>query len=179
MPNWCTNAVLIKGEPDEVGRLLEHIENVSNPFSLTKIIVMPQQLLDQSSPVRDEETAKDNIEKYGSKDWYDWANKNWGTKWDTSSAHIVYDHSTPMLPGDRTVRIEFETAWSPPIPVYEALANLFPNTNIFAAYDESGVGFSGWVMYKGGELVQKKEYDVSLYELSQFIGADEEVFEYV
>lgn len=179
MPNWCTNAVLIQGEPEEVGKLLEFVEEESNPFSLNKIIVMPPQLREQSAPARVEDVIKENVEKYGAKDWYDWANMFWGTKWNTSDTSIIYDNTSPMMPGDRTVRIEFNTAWAPPMPVYEVLAKKFPNTNIFASYDEPGVGFSGWVMYKGGELKDKKEYDVSLSELSQFISADLEVFSYV
>ena len=179
MPNWCGNTVLIRGEPDEVGKLLSFIEDRSNPFSLNKIIVMPPQLREQSAPVREEDVAKDNVTKYGATDWYDWATNNWGTKWDTSDARIIYDNTDPMMPGHRTVRIEFETAWAPPMPVYDALAKMFPNTNIFAAYDEPGVGFSGHVLYKGGIKENEKQYDVFLYELQRMVTADESVLEYV
>lgn len=179
MPNWCSNTVLIQGEPEEIGKLLMFVEQDSNPFAFNKIIVMPPQLRDQSSPVREDDVAKDNVDKYGAKDWYDWSVKNWGTKWDSNSTQIIYDRTTPMMPGDRTVRIEFETAWSPPMPVYEALAKMFPNTNIFASYNEDGVGFSGYIMYKGGKSVSEKHYDMSLSEVSRILQADESVFDYV
>ena len=179
MPNWCSNIVLVKGDPDEVEKLLSFVEEDGNPFSLNKIIVMPTQLSGGSAPVRDEDVAANNLLLYGAKDWYDWAVKNWGTKWNTSDTRIVSDMSSPMMPGHRTVKITFNTAWSPPVLVYKQLAKLFPNTNIYASYDESGVGFSGWEYYKEGELQKQEEYDVSLASLLMYVEATEEVFEYV
>ena len=29
-----------------------------------------------------------NEKKYGCKDWYEWNNRNWGTKWDAGEASI-------------------------------------------------------------------------------------------
>jgi hypothetical protein len=176
MPNWCENSILIQGDPEEVGKLLSFIESGTKPISFDKIIVMPPQLKDQSSPVRDEEVEKENIKLYGAKDWYSWATTHWGTKWDASNPIIIYDNTTPMMPGNRVVKMSFSTAWAPPIPVYKALAKLFPNTNIYATYNEPGVGFSGWEMYKEGKLVKKEEYDMSPDSILYYLNADEEIF---
>lgn len=175
MPNWCSNAIMIQGEPEEVGKLLEFVEGDGREFSFNKIIVMPPQLLGQSAPAK-EDVAEENIKLYGSKDWYDWANKHWGTKWNASDVTVIYDDTSPMMPGHRTVRMEFETAWAPPMPVYSVLAKQFPNTNIYVTYNEPGVGFSGWALYKGGELFKEQEYDISPDNMLYYLNADKEIF---
>lgn len=47
----------------------------------------------------------------GSLDWYEWNCKHWGTKWNANDTCTVSDNE-----------IEFQTAWCPPDPVFEALA---------------------------------------------------------
>jgi hypothetical protein len=50
-------------------------------------------------------------------DWYKWRNKYWDTKWN------AYEQDT--YTGDPTaVEFEFQTAWSPPMPVIKRLALL-------------------------------------------------------
>ena len=153
MPNWCTNTLVIQGDPEDMEQLVRIVEGDSTSFSLSSVIKMPEELKDQSSPVRDEVVGKSNLEKYGAKDWYDWAVKNWSTKWDVD-ARIVSDITSPMLPGLRTITYEFDSAWTPPLNVYDVLAARFPNTNIYSFWDESGCDFAGYRMYKNGELLK-------------------------
>lgn len=176
MPNWCSNSVMIQAEPDEVDKLLKFVEEDRNAFSFNKIIVMPPQLVGGKAPNNDETSAEENLKLYGAKDWYEWSNKNWGTKWNASDPAIIYDHTSPMMPGNRTVRITFETAWAPPMPVYKVLAKQFPNTNIYVTYNEPGVGFSGWAMYKGGELIKEEQYDMSPDNMLYYLNAEEDIF---
>ena len=49
-------------------------------------------------------------------EWYEWRSKNWLTKWNAHDQEMINDHS-----------ISFYTAWSPPIPVIEALSEMFPD----------------------------------------------------
>lgn len=159
MPNWCGNVVIIQGESDEVQQLLNSVEDGNTAFSLDKIIAMPEALRGNSAPERDDDTASTNLKLYGAKDWYDWSNLNWGTKWNVD-AKIVYDNgeNNPLINSKRVVRIEFESAWAPPLPVYEVLAARWPNTNIYAAYDEPGADFSGYVMYTQGRAVKEENF---------------------
>ena len=46
--------------------------------------------------------------------------------------------------------LEFDTAWSPPIPVIEKLASMFPEHDFLLAYYEGGIGFCGQVRWSGG-----------------------------
>jgi Api92-like protein with ferredoxin domain len=59
------------------------------------------------------------FEQAGAPNWYVWANRNWGTKWNASDFKIVTEE-----PGRYEFR--FETAWGPPEPVYVKLAETFP-----------------------------------------------------
>lgn len=176
MPNWCTNTLVIQGDPEDMEQLVRIVEGDSTPFSLSSVIKMPQELKDQSSPVRDEVVSKSNLEKYGAKDWYDWAIKNWGTKWDVD-ARIVSDITSPMLPGLRTITYEFDSAWNPPLDVYDVLAARFPNTNIYACWDESGCDFAGYRMYRQGELL--KQVDEASYSGRSFhYNPTDDIFDY-
>ena len=58
------------------------------------------------------------IAKTGFADWYDWSIANWGTKWN------AYDHQRLT-----DSAIYFETAWSAPTPVLEAMAAKFPEVD--------------------------------------------------
>jgi hypothetical protein len=177
MPNWCTNTLVIQGDPEEMEQLVRIVEGDSHPFSLNSVIKMPQELKDQSSPVRDEVVGKSNLEKYGAKDWYDWAITNWDTKWDVD-ARIVSDITSPMLPGLRTITYEFDSAWNPPLKVYDVLAARFPNTNIYACWDEPGCDFSGYRMYRNGELVKQVDEEPSYSNRQLNYNPTEEIFDY-
>lgn len=58
------------------------------------------------------EKQYDNIKRYGSRNWYDWSVKNWGTKWNAMEADVNFgDHSY----------ISFDTAWCAPVPIIELI----------------------------------------------------------
>jgi hypothetical protein len=57
--------------------------------------------------------------------------------------------------------LEFDTAWSPPIPVIEKLASMFPDHTFELKYFEGGMGFSGHVRWSEGieEFHHQYDYD--------------------
>jgi len=57
--------------------------------------------------------------------------------------------------------LEFDTAWSPPIPVIEKLASMFPDHTFELKYFEGGIGFSGHARWSEGieEFHHQYEYD--------------------
>ena len=57
-------------------------------------------------------------------DWYTWRNRYWGTKWGAYDGFTSFGHNSETE--KETITCEFTTAWSPPIPVYEQLAKLYP-----------------------------------------------------
>ena len=66
-----------------------------------------------------------NVQRYGSKDWYDWRIKNWGTKWNASDSS--FDEETGV--------IEFDTAWSMPENIFRALSHFTPLRVVYADED--------------------------------------------
>jgi hypothetical protein len=72
--------------------------------------------------------------------WYDWNVKNWGTKWDFPNTQ-----SMEMIDKNRATA-SFDTAWSPPIKVFEALVE--QGYSVRVLYSEEGMGFGG-IWYNG------------------------------
>lgn len=147
MPNWTENYVEISGNPESVKELKELVKNGERLFSFNKILPMPDalcitsgslvfrglQLLDEGNfealmsldpSVRAEvRRAVGNMNAYGVKDWYDWCNFHWGTKWDACDV-FMSDHP------DNIVTYSFNTAWTGPEPVARALREMFPELEI-------------------------------------------------
>ena len=69
-----------------------------------------------------------NIKRYGERDWYDWSIKNWGTKWNAGDTVVDSDV------------IEFQTAWSTPIPVFVELSKRLKDIPIIVHYADEDIG---------------------------------------
>lgn len=79
---------------------------------------------------------EENYWEFGFEDWYDWSNKNWGTKWNSYYGHFVKNETAYL----------FCTAWNPPFPVIRKLAELL-NTPVLLEYFEYDFG-------EGSALIQ-------------------------
>ena len=90
------------------------------------------------------------LEAYGYKDWYEWNNANWGTKWDIDEKELTMHHM------DNIIWVSFDSAWSPPRFVIERLAELYPKTVITHYFEESGMDFAGTDFYEYGVLVNQE-----------------------
>lgn len=89
--------------------------------------------------------ALDNIRDYGHQDWYSWSNSNWGTKWNAYSQEAKEDCT-----------IKFETAWSTPYPVMEALSRKYPEAVISVRYADEDFGHNvGEYTLQAGDLVEE------------------------
>ena len=76
---------------------------------------------------------------------------NWGTKWPASRVELEgpvtgYDGKT------LEVVFHFDTAWSPPKPVIEKAAKLYPALRFELRYFECGCCFNGLFCCSGGEV---------------------------
>jgi hypothetical protein len=145
MPNWCNNGlVLTHKDPAMIDRVVKS----ANEGILNEFIPCPQELVDTvagsmpQGPERDAHQAQmaRNIEKFGHKDWYDWNIANWGTKWDISA-------DTCDRVDANTVRLSFDSAWSPPLGAYAKLEG--QGFKVQAFYYEPGMCFAG--IYENGE----------------------------
>jgi Ferredoxin-like domain in Api92-like protein len=96
---------------------------------ITDINVLEKRLVDSgNADLEGAQQAIKNLELYGHKDWYSWANDKWGTKWN------AYDQN------DDGETISFDTAWRTPLPVFEALSRIFPDVQFNVRFADEDLG---------------------------------------
>ena len=71
--------------------------------------------------------------------WYNWRVQNWGTKWDCYSLEI---DDTDMHYG---FEVTFETAWSPPEEICNAIREQYDDLSMSWFYDEPGCEIAGYL----------------------------------
>lgn len=86
----------------------------------------------------------DNYLKYNAPTWYEWCNKNWGTKWNACEVEVTRINSESCC-------IIFETAWGAPFPVIEKLVSDFPNLEISGQWadEDMGTNCGSWSVSNG------------------------------
>ena len=142
MPNWCSNHITVRGtNPAEIERLATAF--ATGGFC-NAVVPMPEELNITSGFLGNgaeqaelEAKSAANLEKYGYANWYDFNVANWGTKWEIGgngdTAEIEEDGLSFSAP--------FESAWSPPTRICEAL--LEQGFDVTLYYYEPGMGFVG------------------------------------
>lgn len=128
MPNWVYNTITVENDED-LAKVLAAVKSDDNEFDFEKLVPSP------------------NDAVYHGKDtdnpgnWYRWNAANWGTKWNAGSVEIE----------DGNIR--FDTAWSPPEPIFDALSAMFPDIK-FNIHWEEEQGFGEEFDLKDGVRVQ-------------------------
>ena len=182
MPNWCNNFIEIGHEdPAKIKALAEAYERgefchhvIPTPSELTETVA--------GSVGGDEQAAhearvKSNIEKFGHSDWYSFQTSRWGTKWDVGGQ----DGTLDIHPDGNLMTASFDSAWAPPIGVYEELVD--QGYSVRAYYYESGMCFAG--VYDNGSDDYYSDWgdsqgakDTLPEELDEFFGISEGQAEY-
>jgi hypothetical protein len=117
MPNWCNNYVTLTGPKEKIDELIVEMRKSDECDE-------PYEILNKLRPRPESET--DN--------WYGWNVENWGTKWDVNLAgYEIIDETT--------VSLSFDSAWSPPISLYEYLES--EGWTVNSLYDEPGMAYCG------------------------------------
>ena len=131
------NTLNVGGSAADILKFREWLNG--EPLTLNKILPMPKELEETTSPTPDSEAekAKELAAKYGASNWYDWHINNWGTKWDCDIEEADYD-TTP-----ESIVFNFDSAWSPPTKAIVALSKLFPTLSLTLTYREDGCAFAG------------------------------------
>ena len=137
MPNWCDNSVR-----------LSHSDK-------TKVDALEAVLSDKEN-----QQVFEHLRPNPAGEWdYGWSVEHWGTKWEIG----VIDWERQ---DDDTIWISFQTAWSPPIALYEYI--FAEGWQVEGLYNETGCAFCG--IWKDGED-DYYEYDISdLESLEQLPG---------
>ena len=104
MPNWCENLMILEHpDPAQMTSVRQAIEQ-GNLFNYIK--PMPN--------FGDDPEA--NKAAFGYEDWYDFCCTEWGTKWDIRHQDCHFQDET-----EETMAVVFDTAWSPPVGIYQEL----------------------------------------------------------
>ena len=149
MPNHCMNTVIIKSSnmPGKDNLALTKLEELylalKDEQFFNHVIPMPEELNENG-------------------EWYEWRINNWSTKWEAYELdYVIYDN---------VVEVNFTTAWSPPIRVYDELVNM--GFEVEAKYFEPGCDFVG--EYIDGEdktytLENAPAHLVEFYEIEEYL----------
>ncbi len=125
MPNWCENDVTISGDEKKVKAFIKFVSSKQSKFDFNKIYPMPKELEGTVSGSEDMKPDKQKVNselwkvEFGADNWYDWRNMHWGTKWGLDPNGIG------MVDEGDYVEYSFDTAWSPPLGILEALDRKF------------------------------------------------------
>ena len=94
------------------------------------------------------------LSKYGFTDWYFWQVHNWGTKWDADVCHLeLYKKDGIFDEGLCQLRVNFNTAWSPPHEWFDRLTYALGEQAVYMElrYSEEGMDFAGTYYFDAGE----------------------------
>ena len=84
--------------------------------------------------------------------WWNWNIYNWGTKWDLRE-------DTILVHNEGETGYNFDTAWSPPERIVNALAKKYPQLTFYLKYAECGMAFVGEARWVNGELVLDQSWE--------------------
>jgi hypothetical protein len=119
MPNWCLNKLTVEHTDVSMVDRFEKAYNLGK--ACEEFLPLPE-----------------------GEDWYGWQINNWGTKWDIG-ADMGTDreeyHGLKATRVDSQVSCSFDSAWSPPIGLYDKLVEL--GYTVRASYWEPGMAFCG------------------------------------
>jgi len=172
MPNWVSNCVSVTAESRaELDAFLEKakgsqskiLDERGNEFHFGAFVHPSDEDLpyykgeiEEKKPegwddLSSAEQLAHNL-KFTGRNWYDWNVTNWGTKWDACDTYIGRDN-------DLNASVSFQTAWSPPEPIFRAIVEQFPNLTFDISYEEEQ-GWGGELSGSNGELSLVKEWDI-------------------
>ena len=146
MPNWCNNVVEIAHK--DPAKLKEVVDAFNRGEFCQYAIPVPDDLKivagrvgddqDEAQKKLEEDTAR-NIAKHGYGNWYDFCVNEWGTKWDVGG-DSCFDPAE-LEEGQTNATLSFDSAWSPPTGVYEALVE--QGVEVRGYYYEPGMAYCG------------------------------------
>lgn len=89
--------------------------------------------------------------------WYDWSIENWGTKW--NAYDIEFNGYDTWV---------FQTAWSHPVPIIQALSNKYPDLVFKVAYADENIGHNcaAYQMENGRivlEYIPKEGFEAEMF----------------
>jgi hypothetical protein len=104
-----------------------------------------------------EEQQAKNVAKYGYKDWYDWANANWDTKW--GACDVEFDEDS-FSEESNSIDLHWESAWSPAVGLIRNISAQFPELVFGMHFTEEANFFAGFMVFHNGEMTDEGDYNM-------------------
>jgi hypothetical protein len=167
MPNWCVNELRVRGHKKDLEVFADAVKDTEltdsgmipntkeasceSCLDFNKVLPYPEEyrLLDQAAHDYDESHGgvyspgrpRDGFNQGG----YEWCTANWGTKWNA--------HCNRFRQGKRVLVYDFDTAWSPPVPVVVEMSRKFPLLEFDIKFWECGAAYKGRVKMCNGVVL--------------------------
>jgi|694.fasta_scaffold74135_7 hypothetical protein len=178
MPNWCFNSLLIEGSEKDIADVKaqlnqpferEHeswnmqtntmekkIHKFDNPIFSFWNIRRPTDLEAYNKQPEHAPLAEAVLHLGNS--WYDFNNREWGTKWDVAVENDEKYPDTELAEESKDFLLyKFNTAWAPPISAIEKLSQQYPELEIELEYEEEQ-GWGGTTVFANGEGTEVESY---------------------
>jgi hypothetical protein len=164
MPNWCECDLTVFGPRAKVEEFLQFARSEESTFDFNRFVPYPEewQRMDERAAAWDRENwGKEDVDwAKRPKDGFNsgghaWCVENWGTKW--TARRVTHEPSAVWHSGEEaTVAVQFETAWSPPLPLVRKAAVLFPDVTLDLRYFERGMQYHGVLVCRGADVLENE-----------------------
>jgi len=149
MPNWCYNRAVITAKTEE--ELTAFLDFAGQAHeSRWKDSDGEIEITQHNGVFWNFVTPTDTETYFEGGNAYHWNLEHWETKWDIEldrdDIEIVKGND------DFSLVWNFETAWSPALPVYQAMAERFPNLDFNIELEEESNSYAGKLHYRGSEV---------------------------
>jgi hypothetical protein len=156
MPNLVSHHLTITGPEAELERFMEECFSEGENglyLDFNKLLPMPARIeksIEQPSvQAGTGEPCKGDLYGLGSSErflpaWYVWSVRHWGTKWNACYTEVARDGAA--------IKLHFDTAWDIPWPIYEELADFFPQLTIEGEIFEPMMEFGGHIRCHAGKI---------------------------
>lgn len=151
MPNWCNNYLEVTGKEKDLMKFRRKakrtIKGEVNVLDFAKLYPEPDYKKVEVLPTFPD--IRNEVRK--GEEWWDWRIQNWGTKWNSCEPELLDQEQ------DNLLQYRFETAWSPPVELFEKVSKDFPTLKFVLEYEETGMGFKGTATIQNGENDQEEK----------------------
>lgn len=183
MPNWCQQYGEVRGSNKELKRFIDAMRVERDAeweavpewnrlyWDINKLFPIPTELHEtiaggfginedgtkKPEQVELEKKQAENIAKYGYKDWYDWANANWDTKW--GACNVEFDEDS-FSEESNSIDLHWESAWSPAVGLIRNISAQFPELVFGMHFTEEANFFAGFMVFHNGEMTDEGDYNM-------------------
>ena len=151
MPNHVFNNIAVVGSEEDILAFRAKASMNEREFSYWNFITPPAEALASGEYWATRGWVAGKETGHTPNNWYEFNTREWGTKWDT------YDLETSFAP--QAFYASFSSAWSPPLPVFEAMAEQHPELTFTFSWEEEQ-GWGGEALGQSGDFSIYKEWDI-------------------